>query len=97
MANGGSTQFRNYPDVAMLAINVEFFSQRSTNSNNAGTSFAALLWAGFMALVDQRSNQNGAGLIGFLNPTIYAIAEWPFRVLCHEHRRLIRGAQLYER
>jgi hypothetical protein len=21
----------------------------------------------------------------------------PFRVLCHEHRRLIRGAQLYER
>jgi hypothetical protein len=26
-----------------------------------------------MALVDQRSNQEGAGLIGFLNPTIYAI------------------------
>ena len=71
--NGGSTKFRNYPDVAMPATNVEFFTQGSANSGSAGTSFSAPLWAGFMALVDQRSNQNGAGLIGFLNPTIYEI------------------------
>jgi hypothetical protein len=71
--NGGSTKFRDYPDVAMPATNIEFFSQGNTNPNNVGTSFAAPLWAGFMALVDQRSNQNGAGLIGFLNPTIYDI------------------------
>ncbi|MGP0017715.1 MAG: hypothetical protein ACLPHP_04025 [Candidatus Sulfotelmatobacter sp.] len=38
-----------------------------------GTSFAAPLWAGFMALVNQQSLQNGGGLAGFINPAIYAI------------------------
>ena len=72
-ANGGSTKFRNYPDVATPALNVEFFSQGGTVSTNSGTSFAAPLWAGFTALVNQRSNLNSAGFVGFLNPTIYDI------------------------
>lgn len=70
--NGGSTTFRNYPDVAMAAQNVEIFFQGSTTVEG-GTSVAAPLWAGFAALVNQRSAQNGAGLMGFLNPTIYDI------------------------
>jgi subtilase family serine protease len=72
-ANGGSTKFRNYPDVATPALNVEFLLQGGTVSTNSGTSFAAPLWAGFTALVNQRSNLNSAGLVGFLNPTIYDI------------------------
>ncbi len=72
-ANGGSTKFRNYPDVATPALNVEFLSQGGTVSTSSGASFAAPLWAGFTALVNQRSNLNSAGLVGFLNPTIYDI------------------------
>lgn len=72
-ANGGSTQYRNYPDVAMVATNVELFF----NGNSLqfiGTSDAAPLWAGFMALVNQFNQQNGGGgKSGFINPTIYDI------------------------
>jgi hypothetical protein len=70
--NGGSTTFRNYPDVAMAADNVEIFFQGNTRVDG-GTSAAAPLWAGFTALVNQRSAQNASGLMGFLNPTLYAI------------------------
>jgi hypothetical protein len=70
--NGGSTTFRNYPDVAMPADNVEVFFQGGTTTP-IGTSLAAPLWAGFTALVNQRSIQSSAGLMGFLNPTLYGI------------------------
>jgi Pro-kumamolisin, activation domain/Subtilase family len=72
-ANGGSLTNRNYPDVAMLAINAEFFSGGNLIDGGSGTSFAAPLWAGFTALVNQLSLQNGAGLMGFLSPTLYDI------------------------
>lgn len=72
-ANGGSLTNRNYPDVAMLAINAEVFSGGQLLDGGFGTSFAAPLWAGFTALVNQLSQQNGAGLMGFLNPTLYDI------------------------
>ena len=68
--NGGSTQWRNYPDVAMMAANPELFFQGAATSA-IGTSLAAPLWAGFMALVNQNSQSNGAGLAGFLNTTLY--------------------------
>lgn len=71
--NGGSTTQRNYPDVAMLAQNAEIFTGGSLNNGYDGTSFAAPLWAGFTALVNQMSLQNNAGLVGFLNPTLYDI------------------------
>lgn len=71
--NGGSTQFRNYPDVAMVASNVEFFFGGAA-SPTGGTSAAAPLWAGFMALVNQFNQQSGGtGKAGFINPTIYDI------------------------
>lgn len=71
--NGGSTQFRNYPDVAFPAQGIEFVFQGATTTGQ-GTSFAAPLWAGFMALVNEFQSRNGgSGLSGFINPTIYAI------------------------
>jgi hypothetical protein len=71
--NGGSTQFRNYPDVAMVAANAEIFFNGAASSIG-GTSVAAPLWAGFMALVNQFGQQNGGpGKSGFINPTIYDI------------------------
>jgi hypothetical protein len=71
-ANGGSTQWRDYPDVSMLADDAEIIFQGNT-SIVQGTSLAAPLWAGFIALVNQSSIQNGGGLAGFLNPTLYDI------------------------
>jgi hypothetical protein len=71
--NGGSTESRNYPDVAMVASNVEFLFNGAPGPIG-GTSAAAPLWAGFMALANQFNQQNGgAGKAGFINPTIYDI------------------------
>ncbi|MFZ1087077.1 MAG: S53 family peptidase [Terracidiphilus sp.] len=72
--NGGSTLFRNYPDVAALAQNFEIFFN-GASAQIGGTSVAAPLWAGFIALVNERSAQTGGGLPGFLNPTLYDIGK----------------------
>jgi hypothetical protein len=71
-SNGGSTSSRNFPDVAFLAQNIEIVFNGLTQSPS-GTSFAAPMWAGFTALVNQNSQANGTGLPGFLNPTLYDI------------------------
>ena len=39
-----------------------------------GTSCAAPLWAGFMALVNQQAAPTEMPAVGFINPAIYAIA-----------------------
>ena len=72
-ANGGSTRWRNYPDVAMLAAQPEIVFQGNVLATFAGTSLAAPLWAGFTALANQASLKNGAGLVGPLNTTLYDI------------------------
>jgi hypothetical protein len=76
---GGSTGFRNIPDVAANADNVyEIYDNGNDKDNafddNEGTSCAAPLWAGFMALVSQQAATNGEPGAGFVNPAIYAIA-----------------------
>jgi hypothetical protein len=71
--NGGSTIWRNYPDVSMAAAVMEIVFNDKTRVDQSGTSFAAPLWAGFTALVNQQSQQNGGGPMGFLNPTLYDI------------------------
>ena len=38
-----------------------------------GTSFAAPMWAGFMALVNQQSTADGGPPVGFINPIIYPL------------------------
>jgi len=70
-ANRGSTTMRNFPDVAMNAEedNVFVFSGL-VQAGWGGTSFAAPLWAGFTALVNQEAAANGQPSVGFLNPAI---------------------------
>jgi subtilase family serine protease len=74
-SNHGSTTLRNGPDVAANA-NFTFYTcanQTTCLANQfGGTSFAAPMWAGFIALVNQQLAAQGKGTIGFLNPTIYA-------------------------
>jgi len=74
-SNKGSTTLRNGPDVSANA-NFTFYvcaDQTTCTANNyGGTSFAAPMWAGYIALVNQQLAANGQPTIGFLNPTIYA-------------------------
>jgi kumamolisin len=74
-ANKGSTTLRNGPDVSANA-NFTFYTcsdQTTCLANDyGGTSFAAPMWAGYIALVNQQLAANGQPTIGFINPTIYA-------------------------
>jgi len=74
-SNKGSTTYRNGPDVSANA-NFTFYTcadQTTCLANEyGGTSFAAPMWAGFIALVNQQLVANGDATIGFINPTIYA-------------------------
>lgn len=73
--NKGSTTLRNGPDVSANA-NWTFYTcgnQTTCQANNyGGTSFAAPMWAGYIALVNQQLAQKSQPSIGFINPTIYA-------------------------
>ena len=73
-ANKGSKTHRNGPDVSSNA-NFTFYTcgnQTECLANEfGGTSFAAPMWAGYIALLNQRRTANGQSRIGFLNPTIY--------------------------
>lgn len=73
-SSGGSTATRNAPDVAMVADNIWVYYNGGWNGF-AGTSAAAPLWAGFMALVNEQAAANGRPPIGFANPALYAIGE----------------------
>jgi kumamolisin len=74
-SNKGSTTLRNGPDVSANA-NFTYYTcadQVACLANEyGGTSFAAPIWAGYTALVNQQLANNGQPTIGFLNPTIYA-------------------------
>ena len=72
--NGGSTTFRNVPDVTLTGDNVWVIADGS-GSINGGTSCASPLWAAFMALANQQAVSNNLSSIGFLNPKIYALAK----------------------
>jgi subtilase family serine protease len=74
-SNRGSTTLRNGPDVSANA-NFTFYvcADQTTCTANlyGGTSFAAPMWAGYIALVNQQLAANGEPTIGFINPTIYS-------------------------
>jgi kumamolisin len=72
--NKGSTVYRNGPDVSANA-NFTFYvcadQQGCTANEYGGTSFAAPMWAGYIALVNQQRAKSSLSTIGFLNPIIY--------------------------
>jgi subtilase family serine protease len=69
---------RNGPDVSANA-NFTFYvcaNQSGCTANYyGGTSFAAPMWAGYLALVNQQSVANGNKVLGFINPSLYAIGQ----------------------
>jgi len=78
-ANGCSScskTIRNAPDVSANA-NFTFYvcADQTTCTENTygGTSFAAPMWAGYLALVNQQAVANGNHTLGFINPSLYTI------------------------
>jgi subtilase family serine protease len=73
-SGGGSKTMRNIPDVALTA-DIQMFLIFNNGQATAvgGTSAAAPLWAGFIALANQQAASHAKSRIGFLNPLIYAI------------------------
>ena len=72
--NNGSKKLRNVPDIAGDA-NTDNFScyDGGCYTGNGGTSYAAPLWAGFLALANQQAAAMNRPPLGFLNPALYAI------------------------
>ncbi len=73
--NHGSATGRNFPDVAFTATDIYIIYDNGQAGAVGGTSCAAPLWAGFMALVNQQGTLSGKPPVGFLNPAIYALAK----------------------
>jgi subtilase family serine protease len=71
-----SQTYRNGPDVSANA-NSTFYvcaNQEACTANEyGGTSFAAPMWAGYLALVNEQSVANGNKTLGFINPSVYTI------------------------
>jgi len=70
-----SKTVRNGPDVSANA-NFTFYvcANGSCTSNFfGGTSFAAPMWAGYLALANQQAVANGQSTLGFINPALYTI------------------------
>ena len=79
-ASQGSTTMRNSPDVSSVANNMTVFWGNdaiglSFPLPEGGTSLAAPLWAGLIALANQQAADNGQPPVGFINPALYAIAK----------------------
>jgi hypothetical protein len=72
-ANGASSRWRNMPDVSAEGNNVNI-RMAGANLQMGGTSVSAPLWAGFMALVNQRAALLHRPSVGAANGALYAAA-----------------------
>ena len=75
-----SNSYRNAPDVSANA-NFTFYvcADQTTCTANlyGGTSFAAPMWAGYLALVNQQAVEDGKSTLGFINPALYDLGLSP--------------------
>jgi subtilase family serine protease len=73
--NKGSRTLRNLPDVSANA-NFSFYvcadQQPCTANLYGGTSFAAPMWAGYLALANQQLVTDGYQTLSFINPFLYS-------------------------
>ncbi len=73
-SNGASSTLRNIPDVSSQSSAAQYVcANGSCRTQGGGTSYAAPLWAGLIAMANQQSVSTGGATVGFINPTLYAI------------------------
>ena len=82
--NGGSASFRNSPDVSAIADNVFIVADNGAGEITGGTSCGAPMWAAFSAMANQQALANSKPVIGFINPTIYALLAGPGYSACFD-------------
>ncbi|MEC3977559.1 trypsin-like serine protease [Amycolatopsis sp. H20-H5] len=73
----GSNQFRSVPDVALDAdygAGALSVYMNGGWQDVGGTSLSSPLWAGYVAMVNQKAKGQGKSPVGAMNPTIYSIA-----------------------
>jgi len=84
-----STTYRNVPDVSLdsdpyTGYPIVFKGKLGLYG---GTSCAAPIWAGFMALVNEKRVSEGKKFIGFANPTFYSLGSSAnYETLFHDIR-----------
>lgn len=86
---GVDQQFREVPDIAadadpasgtiVISAGADKGGDPSSETSGGGTSLAAPMWAGFTALMNAYLEQHGGKPVGFLNPTLYYLANHPPR------------------
>lgn len=76
-SNKASTTMRNIPDVSVNADPTTGYDIYVSGGWGTwgGTSAAAPIWAGFVALVNQQRAAGGTGPLGFANPILYGIGQ----------------------
>jgi kumamolisin len=73
-SNKGSTTLRNIPDVSSESDGRQYVCyQGLCAEHGGGTSYAAPLWAGLIAMANEQAATNGEPTVGFINPVIYAL------------------------
>jgi subtilase family serine protease len=73
-SNHGSTTLRNIPDVSSESNGSQYACyQGICVTHGGGTSYAAPLWAGLIAMMNEQAASNGKAALGFINPELYAI------------------------
>jgi subtilase family serine protease len=75
--NGGSSTMRNFPDLVLVGDDVQVNVTSSQTNVVMGSSCAAPFGAGLIASINQESLQNTGSRLGFMNPTLYALALGP--------------------
>jgi kumamolisin len=72
--NKGSIAYRNGPDVSANANSFYVCANQTSCTANeyAGTSFAAPMWAAYIALANEKLVAGGHPTIGFINPYLYS-------------------------
>jgi hypothetical protein len=72
--NGGSTVARNFPDVSMVAYNVNVYSEGGVTGVFVGTSCASPLWAAYWGIANQLAKAQQKGPLGSANSSLYHVA-----------------------
>ncbi|MFI5734108.1 trypsin-like serine protease [Kribbella sp. NPDC051587] len=74
----GTNKYRSVPDVALDAdygAGALSVYMNGGWQDVGGTSLSSPLWAGYVAMVNQKAKAGGKANLGGMNPTIYAIAK----------------------
>ena len=74
----GTNQYRSVPDVSLDAdygAGALSVYENGQWEDVGGTSLASPIWAGYIAMVNQKAKAAGKSDVGALNPTIYAVGQ----------------------